>query len=82
MIDNLMWLVTLASIIGTVANVQQKRWCFYVWSATNGLWVAYDIYKTAYPQAALMAVYLGLAVWGVFAWKEKPNGDVRRKPDA
>jgi len=30
--------------------------------------VAYDIWKGATPQAALMAVYFILAVWGWFKW--------------
>ena len=71
MIDRWMWLATAASIVGTIANVKQKRWCFAVWAVTNIAWVAYDIYKTAYPQAALMAVYFCLSVWGLWEWKKK-----------
>lgn len=29
---------TVASIVGTVANSFQKRWCFWVWGCTNTLW--------------------------------------------
>ena len=25
------WAVTAASIVGTVANIYKKRWCFIVW---------------------------------------------------
>jgi len=71
MIEMLMWLVTLASIVGTVANIYQRRWCFAVWLATNSLWVAYDIYKDAYPQATLMGVYAFLAAWGYWKWKKE-----------
>ena len=67
-LDHAMWLVTGASIVGTVANVHHKRWCFWVWAATNALWCMYDIAKTAYPQAALMAVYFGLSVYGLRTW--------------
>lgn len=65
-----MWVVTGASLIGTIANVKHKRWCFYVWAVTNALWAAYDVHKTAYPQAALQSVYFGLAIWGIFEWRK------------
>lgn len=63
-----MWVVTVASLIGTVANVYRRRWGFLVWVGTNSAWVVYDIHLAAWPQAALMAVCLVLAVWGWFAW--------------
>jgi nicotinamide riboside transporter PnuC len=66
-----MWAVTAASIVGTVANIYGKRWCFAVWMVTNSLWTVYDMYKCAYPQAALMAVYTALAVWGWCKWQRK-----------
>lgn len=68
-IVSLFWLVTIASIVGTVANIYHKRWCFWVWACTNALWTAYDLWLGAYPQAALMAVYFGLAIVGLWKWK-------------
>jgi len=70
MIEHAMWLVTILSIIGTVLNIKHKRSCFAYWMVTNATWTVYDIYKDALPQAALMAVYFALAVWGWFAWKD------------
>lgn len=70
MIDNLMWGVTGASLVGTVANLYKRRWCFGIWLATNLLWSAYDLSKGAPAQAALQAVYAGLAVWGLVAWRK------------
>lgn len=35
------YFVTAASIIGTVANSLQKRWCFWVWLCTNAFWIGY-----------------------------------------
>jgi len=69
--ENLMWLVTIASIIGTIANIYKRRWCFGVWAVTNAIWVGYDIWKGILPQAALMAVYFCLAIWGLFQWKSE-----------
>jgi len=65
-----MWIVTAASFIGTIANVRRQRWCFYVWAVTNATWTVYDIHKEAYPQAALMAAYFCLSIWGIVAWRK------------
>ena len=70
MIDSFMWLVTSASLAATVANIHRKRWCFFVWVVTNALWAAYDVHKIAYPQAALQTIYCGLAMWGIYRWRD------------
>ncbi len=54
--------------MGVVLNVQQNALCFYLWAGTNLLNAWYAYRKTAYPQAALFAVYTGLAVWGITEW--------------
>jgi nicotinamide riboside transporter PnuC len=66
-------LLTIASIVGTAANVLKRRWAFGVWICTNSLWCGYDISIRQYPQAALFAVYLGLAIWGLFSWGRDPS---------
>jgi hypothetical protein len=66
-----MWLVTIASIIGTIANIYHKRWCFGIWVVTNALWTIYDYTLGAYSQAALGLVYFGLAIWGLIQWRIK-----------
>jgi len=69
MIDRLMWGVAVLSLIGTVLNVHRRREGFLFWIGTNAAWVAYDIHKGAYAQAALIAIYFGLAVYGFYKWK-------------
>lgn len=71
MIERLMWLVTVASIVATVANIHKRQWCFVIWLATNILWALYDVHKTAYPQAALQIVYAGLSAWGIWKWRAR-----------
>ena len=76
-----MWLVTVAAIIGTIANIKRLRWCFAVWIFTNASFAIYDVYKTAYPQAALQAIYLCLSIWGLCSWRSQssvPSGKARR----
>lgn len=66
--DNWMWGVTVASIIGTIANIYKMPWCFAVWLCTNAIWMVYNTEKKLYAQAGLFAVYVGLAVWGIYEW--------------
>jgi hypothetical protein len=68
-LDDWMWAVSAASLIGTLANVHRRRWCFGVWVVTNACWTAYDIHKGAHAQAALMATYFGLSIWGLIKWR-------------
>lgn len=70
---NLMWLVTLASIVGTVLNIKKKRVCFVIWLITNSLWCAYDFYIGSFAQGGLFLVYVGLAIYGIIEWR-KSNG--------
>lgn len=65
------WIVAILSIIGVVLNVRQDRRCFYLWTGTNAAWAVVDFSQGLYAQAALFAVYFGLAVWGLYAWKRK-----------
>ncbi len=68
---NYAWLITVASIIGTVANIKKKRWCFYIWVVTNFLWMSINLYIKFYPQAFLFFIYFCLAIWGIIEWKTK-----------
>ena len=73
-LNNLMWAVTAASLVGAVANVYKRRWCFGVWLGTNLAWAGYDIWKDAPAQAALMAVYAGISAWGLVHWRGPSMG--------
>ncbi len=63
------WVITMASIVGVIANIKKKRWCFYVWAITNAAWVVINIIIGLYSAATLFAVYFVLAVWGLYEWK-------------
>ena len=66
------WAITLASIIGTVANIYQKRYCFIIWLFSNGIWLIIDFRAGLYSQAFLFGVYVLLAVWGLYQWRVRP----------
>jgi len=63
-----MWLVTTASLVGTIANIYKKQWCFIVWLCTNILWAAYNAQCNKWPAATLFSIYACLAVWGLYKW--------------
>ena len=62
-------LITIASLIGTIANIYKKRWCFLIWLFTNSAWCIYDFSKGLYSQAFLFFIYTCLSVWGLIKWK-------------
>ena len=64
-----MWIITVLSLIATVANIHKKRWCFIIWIFTNATWAVYDFKIGAKEQAVLFAVYFCLAIWGVLKWR-------------
>ena len=68
----LSWTTTVLSLSGVVLNIKRQRVCFYLWGVSNASWCLIDAYHGIWAQSALQAVYLGLSVWGIVAWKEKP----------
>ena len=68
MIHDAMWLVTIAALWGVVLNIRRQRVCFIVWGVTNALWVVYDAWIGAWPQAALFWVYYCTCFWGWHVW--------------
>lgn len=65
------YIITAASVIGTVANSFGKRWCFIVWGITNTFWIAYNISINSYAQAMLYAFNLLMAIVGFIKWRGK-----------
>jgi nicotinamide riboside transporter PnuC len=67
--DDLMWIVMVISVVGTLLNARQNILCFPIWIATNLVWVAYCVNKGTYAMATLFSVYLVIAVYGWVCWK-------------
>ena len=61
--------ITIASLIGTVANIYKKRFCFIIWLFTNSLWCLYDFTKGLYSQSLLFFIYTLLSIWGLVKWR-------------
>ena len=65
------WIVTGLSLTGVVLNIKKQRAGFAVWILTNSYWAAYDYQMGARAQSALFIVYLLLALWGLWEWRQK-----------
>lgn len=65
------WIIAGFSLLGVVLNIKKLRICFYIWAITNFSWGIIDLYKGIPAQAVLMFVYFGLALWGIYAWRNK-----------
>ena len=75
--DIIAYFATALSLVGVILNIHKSVWCFRIWAFTNTWWMIYDIYKQAYAQALLFAVYVALAIYGLIKWtpkKGKTNG--------
>lgn len=69
--DLFTWLTAAASILGTVLNIRHDRRCFWIWTGTNAAWTVIDLAYGVWAQAFLQGVYLGLALWGLVAWRAR-----------
>lgn len=73
------WIATIVALAGTVLNCKQIRACFYLWTITNTMWLAWDIFNGIYSRAFLDAVQLGLAIWGIFEWRRLDDGRTEQR---
>ena len=69
------WLTSLAALVGVWLNIKKQVACFWIWAVTNAVWVYADVAHGIYPQAALQAIYFGLAIYGIWKWRS----DARRE---
>ena len=72
------YIITAASIVGTVANSLQKRWCFFVWLGTNSFWCVHNAVNGSYAQALLYAFNFAMAILGLIKWQRKRTRNYRR----
>ena len=66
----LTWLLTCASIVGVILNIQKKRSSFLVWMGTNSAWAAIDFSMGIPAQGVLFSIYFALSALGYVAWKK------------
>jgi nicotinamide riboside transporter PnuC len=66
--DYLTWPLVLLALAGNVLLLRKSRATFVLWAVADVGLIAHNLLVRDWPQAALFAVYLGLAVWGWVAW--------------
>lgn len=69
----MIWALTILSLVGVVLNILKKRSCFLIWGISNASWAVIDFKKDIPAQGWLFAIYLLIAVWGWFSWRENGN---------
>ncbi len=72
-----MWLVVAACLVGTVANIYKKSWCFIVWTVTNVIWVVHNYMIEEYAQGSLFVIHAVLAIWGLIQWTRVRKKGIR-----
>lgn len=71
MFEAFKWSLAVASLSGVVLNIKRRRECFLIWAGTNAAWTVVDVIHGVWAQAALQAVYFGLAIWGIIEWRQR-----------
>lgn len=66
----LSYIITIITLIGTLANSFKKRWCFYIWIPTNLFWVIYNITIHEYQQSILYIVNTITSIIGLIKWSK------------
>jgi len=71
----LAWLATALSLCGNVGVMRKRVWGWWLWIVSNLIWIAYDAYIEAWPQAVLFVIYLMIAVVAVVRWSGEKTGE-------
>jgi len=69
----LAWLATALSLCGNIGVMRKRVWGWWLWIVSNLIWIAYDAYISAWPQAVLFVVYLMIAIVAVIRWKREES---------
>ena len=70
-LDDLSWVLVALSLAGNVFVIKKNVLGQWLWAFANMGWISFDIYKEAYSQAFLFAVYFGMCIWGIIAWSKE-----------
>jgi len=71
------WIATTLGIIGAIANVYKKWWCFLLWTIANVAIISLNVYHGLWSQVFLFGVYAIISITGLVTWwrdKEKQDG--------
>lgn len=69
--NSISYVFAFLSMVGTIANSFQKKWCFYIWGITNSFWIIYNVAHKQYAQALLYIFNLTTCIIGLIKWQKK-----------
>lgn len=64
----LRWALTVMGITGATLNALGLGICFIIWIIANIGWIAVNIQRRSWPEAALFSAYLATSILGLFTW--------------
>lgn len=64
----LRWALTAMGITGAALNAFGLGICFTIWIIANIGWIAVNIQRRSWPEAALFSAYLATSILGLFTW--------------
>lgn len=74
MVDFLLWSSVVLGVLGAIANIYKKWWCFILWTLSNLILIEHNYHREELSQAALFVVYQVLCIIGLITWyKEKKH---------
>jgi nicotinamide riboside transporter PnuC len=67
--NDITWLLTSISLLGSFFNIKKKVACFYIWAIGEVFWMILDINNHVYGRAFLDFTSLCFALWGIYEWQ-------------
>jgi nicotinamide riboside transporter PnuC len=64
----MIWIMSVASLLATVAMVYKKWWSFLILLITDFYWIVVDYQTNLYGQSFMFVVYAFIAIWGLVKW--------------
>ena len=66
--EGICFIITACSFIGTQLVIKRKRMGFWLWIVTDVAFIVFYATQHIYVQSAVMFVYLGQSIYGLYQW--------------
>jgi nicotinamide riboside transporter PnuC len=75
--EKLLWIVSLAALIGAGFNAKGLKWGFLIWAITDSIWGVVDFNKGIYAQTAQQVIYVIIDLTGFIYWTRKGRAQTK-----
>lgn len=65
------WIAVFLSIAGNLLVINKRVEGFVSWSIANIMWIYIGVTTQLWGMTTLFTVYLGISIYGMFAWSRK-----------